>query len=290
MDKGTKILVTGSSGQLGNELQDLSKTHPQFEFIFLSSHQLSIANKEAVIKAFEKYHPNYLINCGAYTNVDNAEAERDKAMEVNAIAVGQLAQICNQFHTKFIHISTDYVFDGAATSPLKETDDVNPVNFYGESKLTGEMEAIKNNPEVIIIRTSWVYSTYGKNFVKTMLRLLNEREVIQVVNDQVGSPTYANDLAEVILQIITGDNWVPGIYHFSNEGHISWFEFAMEIKNKVNSTCEIIPVATSEFYTKAKRPAYSVLDKTKIQHTFHIKLKNWKESLNKCLSQLNEEH
>ncbi|MFL5788826.1 MAG: dTDP-4-dehydrorhamnose reductase, partial [Flavisolibacter sp.] len=267
MPSRSKIIVTGSNGQLGNELKDLAPSYQQFEFIFLDSSQAPIHNKEIIKNIFKQYKPDYLINCAAYTAVDKAEEEKEMAMEINGNAVGELAYMCKQYNSRFIHISTDYVFDGASSTPLNETDPVHPVNYYGETKLEGEKQAIANNKDGIIIRTSWVYSYYGKNFVKTMIRLMKEKETINVVNDQLGSPTYAADLAQVILNIISSDKWIPVIYHFSNEGIISWFDFATEIRNKIGSSCKIIPIHTSQFPTPAKRPHYSGLDKTRIRNT-----------------------
>lgn len=282
------IIVSGSNGQLGCELKELASTYPQFEFIFFDRTQLPIDNKELIEEVFDKYQPAYFVNCAAYTTVDKAESEVESANAINGIAVGDLASACKKSGTKFIHISTDYVFNGNATEPLKEIDEVDPVNAYGASKLLGEQLALQNNSESIIIRTSWVYSFYGKNFVKTMIRLMNEKESIGVVNDQLGSPTYAADLAEAIMQIIVLGKWKAGIYHFSNEGKITWFEFANEIKQLINSNCIINSLATEQFPTPAKRPKYSVLDKTKIQQTFSIELKDWKESLKTCIAKLKQ--
>lgn len=280
------IIVSGSNGQLGCELKELASAYPQFEFVFFGRNQLSIDNKELIEQVLEQYQPAYFINCAAYTAVDKAESEIKSANEINGTAVGNLATACKNSGTKLIHISTDYVFNGNGRTPLKETDEVDPVNAYGASKLLGERAALQNNPKSIILRTSWVYSFYGKNFVKTMIRLMNEKESIGVVNDQVGSPTYAADLAEAIMQIIVLGKWEAGIYNFSNEGNITWFEFANEIKRLTGSNCVINPLTTEQFPTAAKRPKYSVLDKTKIQSTFSIELKNWKESLGICVAKL----
>ena len=283
---GGKIIVTGSNGQLGSELKELASHHSEADFIFFTRNELSIADDAALQNVFELHQPNYFINCAAYTAVDKAEEEKESASEINGTAVGAIANLCQQNNCKLIHISTDYVFDGLANKPLKESDEVDPVNAYGESKLLGEQLTLKNNPDTIIIRTSWVYSSYGKNFVKTMMRLMKEKESIGVVSDQIGSPTYAADLAQAILQIITLEKWVPGIYNYSNEGVISWFDFATEIKSLINASCIVNPITTSQFPTPAKRPAYSVLDKTKIQNTFNITLKDWKESLRVCVDKL----
>ena len=284
---GVKILITGANGQLGKELKKIAPSFPQFDFIFLSREDLPIHHFEMVRLYFKTYHPQYLINCAAYTAVDRAEQEKDLAFQINAEAVGVLAAICKEQHCKFIHISTDYVFDGTASVPYKEDAATNPQCVYGASKLEGEQEALQFNPESLIIRTSWVYSEFGKNFVKTMLKLLQEKKEISVVNDQMGSPTYAADLAETILQIISSHPWQPGIYNYSNAGIISWFDFAELIKKLSRSSYKINPIATSQYPTAAKRPAYSVLDNTKIQQVFGIELKDWKERLAACLRSIN---
>ena len=279
-----KILVTGSNGQLGKELKQLEASFPQFDFIFLSREDLPIHHFELVRNFFKGYHPQYLINCAAYTAVDKAESEKELAFQINAESVGVLAAVCKEYQTHFIHISTDYVFDGTATTPYTEDSPVNPQSVYGASKLKGEKEALQFNPEAVIIRTSWVYSEFGKNFVKTMLKLMSEKEELNVVSDQVGSPTYAADLAEAILKIISSGKWHPGIYHYSNEGVISWYDFAVAIKELSGSNCSVKPIPTSRYPTPAKRPAYSVLDKTKIQAVFGLRLKDWKSSLATCIS------
>lgn len=278
------ILVTGANGQLGKELQDLAPLYPSFKFIFLSREDLPIHHFELVRNFFEATKPDCCINCAAYTAVDIAESEKDLAFQVNGEAVGVLAAVCKKFDTKFIHISTDYVFDGTATVPYTETSATNPVNLYGASKLEGEKQALHYNPGCIIIRTSWVYSSYGKNFVKTILRLMGERNEVKVVDDQFGSPTYAADLAKAILDIIP--NYKPGIYHYSNDGVISWYDFALAIKEISNSKCEVIAIPTTEYPTPAKRPHYSVFNKEKIIQTFQLEIPDWKESLKKCLNKL----
>ncbi|MEO7922321.1 MAG: dTDP-4-dehydrorhamnose reductase [Chitinophagaceae bacterium] len=281
-----KILVAGSNGQLGKEIREKAVLYPQFEFLFLVKEDFPIQDKEAVQNIFHSYRPQYFINCAAYTAVDKAEEEKELAFRINADAVGLLAAACKEYYTKFIHISTDYVFDGDAKTPYEENAPVSPQSVYGASKLEGEKLALQNNPDSIIIRTSWVYSSYGKNFVKTMLRLLQEKKEISVVNDQLGSPTYAANLAELILFIIASQNWQQGIFHFSNEGVISWYEFAAFIKELSGSDCIIHPVTTAQYPTAAKRPAWSVLDNRKIQQVYGIRLKNWQDSLAECLSKL----
>ncbi len=291
MSDRLKILVTGANGQLGKELQDLALAYPHFEFVFLSKEDMPIHHFELVRNFFEGLKPAYCINCAAYTAVDKAESEKDLAFQINGEAVGILAAVCKAHHIRFVHISTDYVFNGEATYPYTETFPTDPINVYGASKLEGEKQAMQLNPDSIIIRTSWVYSSHGRNFVKTMMRLMNDKDQVSVINDQLGSPTYAADLAEIILKIIADSRsptggWMPGIYNFSNEGVITWYEFAMAIKEIIDSVCEVKPITTSEYPTPAKRPAYSVLDKTKIQNTFSIHLKDWKESLAVCIGKM----
>lgn len=289
---GGKILVTGSNGQLGKEFKKIASLYPPYDFIFLSREDLPIHHFEMVRHYFKIHQPQYLINCAAYTAVDRAGSEKDLAFQVNAEAVGVLAAICKENQTRFIHISTDYVFDGTATTPYKEDSPVNPQSVYGASKLEGEKQALQFNPGSIIIRSSWLYSEFGKNFVKTMLKFLQEKEEINVVNDQFGSPTYAADLAEAILRIIVtlpthASRLTPhGVYHFSNQGMISWYEFAVAIKELTGNNCKINPIPTSQYPTPTKRPAYSVLDTTKIRQSFGIAIKDWKESLVICLQKL----
>ena len=281
-----KILVTGANGQLGKELKELIPSCPQFDFIFLSREELPIHHIETVRNSFKAIHPQFCINCAAYTAVDRAESEKETPFLVNAEAPGILATVCKEYGTQFIHISTDYVFDGSATSPYKEDSPTNPQSVYGASKLEGEKQVLRFNPGSLIIRTSWVYSEFGKNFVKTMLKLMNERTEISVVNDQVGSPTYAADLAEAILQIITSQQWREGIYHYCNEGIISWYDFAVAIKELSGSSCTVNAIASSAYPTVAKRPGYSVLSAVKFRQDFGVGLKSWKESLTRCLAKL----
>lgn len=286
MEAKPKILVTGANGQLGKELKQLELQYPQFEFIFLSREDLPIHHFELVRNFFKGYHPQYLINCAAYTAVDRAETEKDLAFQVNGEAVGVLAAVCKEYGTKFLHVSTDYVFDGTASAPYREDAITNPQSVYGASKLEGEKEALHFNSESIIIRTSWVYSEYGRNFVKTMIKLMKEKDQLYVVNDQIGSPTNAADLADAIMQIISSAKWSPGIYHYSNEGVISWFDFAVAIRDLTGSTCKVTAIPTTSYPTPAKRPVYSVLDKSKIAGTYSICLKAWKDSLRSCLDRL----
>ncbi|MBK6936973.1 MAG: dTDP-4-dehydrorhamnose reductase [Chitinophagaceae bacterium] len=284
--KKKKIIVVGANGQLGSEINVLSPLYPQYEFVFLSEANLSILDFDAVRSVFKVTKPDYLINCAAYTAVDKAEADREIALKVNAEAVSYIAVLCEEYKTGFIHISTDYVFDGNASVPYKPDDITNPQSVYGDTKLAGERLAFRNNPSTILIRTAWVYSEFGHNFVKTMIRLMKEREEIKVVNDQVGTPTYAADLADAIMKIISSEKWVPGIYHFSNAGIISWYDFALAIKEETGSNCRVLPVPTSQYPTSAKRPAFSVLDTSKISVTYSLQITNWRGSLLKCLKRL----
>lgn len=280
------ILVTGANGQLGSELKKLSSAYSQYTFTFLTRDEFPL-NDTVRIKDYLKSNQfDFLINCAAYTAVDKAESEKELAWQINATAVGVLAAACRDNIIKFLHISTDYVFDGTAKEPYKVDDLTNPQTVYGASKLEGERLAMNENSDAIIIRTSWVYSSYGNNFVKTMLRLFQEKEQISVVNDQIGSPTYAADLAEVIMKMISSGQWYEGIYHFSNEGVISWFDFAGAIKNLSGSSCKINPIPTSAYPTPAKRPAWSVLEKSKIQQHYGIQFRNWEESLRLCIEKI----
>jgi dTDP-4-dehydrorhamnose reductase len=282
------VLVTGKNGQLGSELADLAPSlSNNFTFSFLGRDELDISNEQQVKQVFNTLKPAFVINCGAYTAVDKAETEKEKALAGNAYSVGIMASLCKQLGAKFIHISTDYVFNGLGTVPYREDDATDPVNYYGYTKLQGEKLALQNNENSIVIRTSWVYSKYGNNFVKTMIRLMKERPEIRVVSDQVGSPTYAKDLAEAIIQIIEGNKpFKPGIYHFSNEGVISWFDFATAIQQLKHLNSTVSPIPTSAFPTPAKRPAYSVMSKDKIAADYGITVRNWKDALIECLEKL----
>jgi dTDP-4-dehydrorhamnose reductase len=278
------ILVTGANGQLGREMQVIAQNFPSYNFLFVTKEELPIDDAEAIKKYFQTHTISVCVNCAAYTAVDKAETETEKAFAINGDAVENLAALCKEVNALFIHISTDYVFDGTATAPYKEDYPVNPIGVYGASKLKGEELAMQYNPASIIIRTSWVYSSFGNNFVKTMLRLMKERESINVVSDQQGCPTYAADLAGAIMHIISGENITPGIYNFSNHGVINWYQFATAIKELTNSNCIVHPIPSSQYPTPAKRPAYSVMDTTKIRQTFDVVIPEWKDSLKKCLA------
>lgn len=283
-----KILITGANGQLGSEIRVLSPLFSAFDFVFADRSEFSLESESETLSFLEETKADYLVNCAAYTAVDKAETEIELADLVNHKAVAILAKWSFENNCKLIHISTDYVFEGTSEVPLKENDQTNPQNEYGRTKLLGEIACQENNPDSIIIRTSWVYSEFGANFVKTMLRLMGERESISVVNDQIGSPTYAKDLAETIFTIIETEKWHPGIYNFSNEGEISWFEFALAIKEISGSSCDVKGIPSEAYPTPAKRPAYSLLDKTKIKEVYNIKISDYKSSLEKCLNNLSK--
>lgn len=283
-----KVLVTGANGQLGKEFRVIADQYPGFTFLFLSREDLAIHHFELVRNFFRSFKPDICINCAAYTAVDKAETEKELAHLVNAESTGVLAAVCNEFSTKLIHFSTDYVFNGNAQKPYKEEDLTDPQSVYGASKREGEILALKFNPQTMIFRTSWVYSVYGKNFVKTMVRLMKEKPAVSVVNDQWGSPTYAADLAKCILDILAAGKFIPGIYHYSNEGMINWFQFAEAIKDLTGSKCAISPIPTTAYPTLAKRPAYSVLDKGKLNSVFHIQPEPWGKSLQTCISLLKQ--
>lgn len=281
------ILVTGSNGQLGSELRILSKDFKSFKFYFTNRKELAVDDNLAIEKYFFEKKIDYCINCAAYTAVDKAEEEKDLAFEINAIAVRNLARICKSHNTRLIHISTDYVFNGNADTPYKESDKTDPVNFYGNTKLEGEKLAMQNNEQTIIIRTSWLYSSHGKNFVKTMIRFMQEKESIGVVNDQFGSPTYAADPAGAILKIINeNDSPKPGIYHYCNKGIISWYDFAVRIKELLKSNCKVNPISTADYKTAAERPMYSAFDTTKIEKQFGLEIEGWRKSLEKCMKSI----
>lgn len=282
-----KILVTGANGQLGSEFNFLSKSYSQFEWVFTDRRTFDLCNLESIISILNNINPNFIINCAAYTAVDKAESEVELSDILNHQAVDIIAKWCKDNDCKLIHISTDYVFDGTIALPLDELAPTNPINVYGMTKLAGEKSCVVENSSAIIIRTSWVYSKFGANFVKTMIRLMKERDSLNVVNDQIGSPTYAADLAQAIMTIIMHNHWQAGIYHFSNEGEISWYEFALAIQEIGGFDCEIIGVSSSAYPTSAKRPQYSLLDKTKIKNTFGIVTLNYKESLVRCIEFIN---
>ncbi len=283
------ILVTGSNGQLGNEIQQIASDFPSFNFLFTTRENFPIEDSRALTNFFEKQQVHYCINCAAYTAVDKAEEQKEQAFLVNGEAVGTLASICSDHQTKLIHISTDYVYDGTRHEPLKEEDAVAPLNVYGWSKLRGEELILNRYPSSLIIRTSWVYSSFGNNFVKTILRLCKEKDKLNVINDQFGSPTYAADLAAVIMKFIEEDEHskeYSGIVNYCNSGSTTWYEFAVAIKSLVQSKCEIFPIPSLQYKTPAMRPAYSILDTSKIKEMLNLEIPFWKDSLEKCLHTL----
>jgi len=282
-----KILVTGANGQLGNECRTLAESITNAEFVFTDVAELSITDSKSVEEIFSKNKFDYCINAAAYTAVDLAETETELAQLINATAVGYLADACRKNNCRLIHVSTDYVFDGTNEIGYDVDDATSPINVYGATKLEGEKLALLLNTETIVIRTSWVYSFHGKNFVKTMMKLMQERESLNVVADQIGKPTYAADLAAAIFQIIFSDKeFIAGMYHFANQGVISWYDFAVAIKEIGGYNCTINPIVSSEYPTPAKRPSYSILNTNKIEHTFNIQIPYWKDSLQKCMELL----
>lgn len=280
-----KILVTGADGQLGSELREISGDY-DFEFIFANRHLLDITNFDKMTLFFKNKDIDYVINCAAYTSVDKAESDWRKANLVNNISVKKLATLCKNNNIKLIHISTDFVFDGKSNTPYTEEDKCNPICVYGKTKYDGEISAFKENEDVLIIRTSWLYSTFGNNFVKTMLKLCKEKDSLKIIFDQIGTPTYANDLAKAILKIILKDDWKSGIYHYSNEGVASWYDFAYNINKVKNLGCEIFPIETKDYSTPAKRPHFSVMNKSRIKRDFGINIPHWEDSLEDCLKLL----
>lgn len=281
------VLVTGSGGQLGQALQSIEKNYPEIEFHFLSASQLNITNLEQCQAVFEKVKPDFCLNAAAYTAVDKAESEPEKATSINVTGVENLAKACKENNTILLHVSTDFVFDGTAAKPYNEEDVPSPTGVYGQTKLDGEKAIQAILDHYFIVRTSWVYSEFGNNFMKTMLRLGSERDSISVVHDQIGTPTNAVDLAKALLTIITTCHaeFVSasyyGIYNFSNEGQCSWYDFAKKIFEIHNIKINLQPIPTSAYPTPAKRPNYSVLDKSKLKKVFGVEVKSWEESLKK---------
>ncbi len=279
-----RILVVGGNGQLGHCLQKLApKYHDQYDFNFTGSSVLDITDKAQVEKEFAEYKPDFVINASAYTAVDLAEQEPDNAFAVNAEGVGNLAQVCKDRDAILIHVSTDYVFDGETNLSYSEDDFTNPIGVYGASKRKGEELALENNPETVILRTSWLYSEFNKNFVKTMLHLFGIKEELGIVGDQYGQPTNANDLAEAIMEIIDAKQKIFGIYHFSNYPETTWFDFAGKIKEFSGSDVKLNSITTAEFPTPAKRPKRSTMALDKIENDYHIQPKHWENSLRDCI-------
>ncbi|WP_088159939.1 dTDP-4-dehydrorhamnose reductase [Sphingobacterium sp. G1-14] len=280
-----RIVITGASGQLGSELKDLLLDNIEKECYFLDRKQLPLDQIQIIQQILAMYEPDLIIHAGAYTAVDKAEEDQVTADLVNHVACEEIAEYCHLHGTRLITISTDYVFDGSSATALTETAETAPINVYGQTKLAGEQAIQKWCPDAIIIRTSWVYSTYGKNFVKTMCRLMDERKEVGVINDQIGSPTYAKDLALAIVKIVDSSKWEGGIYHYSNEGEISWYDFAVAIRDFRSFDCEVKPIPTSAYPTPARRPKYSLLDKSKIKAIFAVEVPSWEISLAKMLAE-----
>jgi dTDP-4-dehydrorhamnose reductase len=280
-----RILVTGGNGQFGRCFQDVAAQFPQVQFHFLSKLQLDVCNPDALAGLLSHTRPNVCINAAAYTAVDMAETEPQLATTLNGDAVGHMARLCKLLNIRFIHISTDYVFDGAQTTPYTENDAPNPLNVYGASKLKGEQLALQN-PNAAVVRTSWVYSFHGTNFVKTMLRLMRSRTSIGVVADQYGCPTYGVDLAEAVMTMALAPNFVPGLFHYSNTGPISWWQFAQAIQQTKALPCSVGAIDTAAYPTAAKRPAFTALNCQKIADAYGVQQKDWQQSLRNCLALL----
>tara|TARA_B110000027_G_C16112705_1_gene298532 strand:+ start:389 stop:1267 length:879 start_codon:yes stop_codon:yes gene_type:complete len=287
------ILVTGSNGQLGSEIKDIAENFKNFNFFFRDLPDIDICNNDQLDVFFKHYNINVVINCAAYTAVDKAEQDANSAEKVNSTGVLNLVNALEKVNGKLIHISTDYVFDGNSFLPYRELDEVNPIGIYGKTKRNGELSVINSNIDAIVIRTSWLYSAYGKNFVKTMLRLGNERDELGVIFDQVGTPTNASDLANTCLDILvyskeTNINVKGNLYHYSNEGVASWYDFSRAIMTLGNINCHVKPLETKDYPTLAKRPHFSVLNKSKIKNDFQIEIPYWMESLAICISKINK--
>ncbi|OUR82947.1 dTDP-4-dehydrorhamnose reductase [Cycloclasticus sp. 46_120_T64] len=288
------ILVNGASGQLGQSFQQLAAHYPQYEFVFADRASFDLAQDSSIEAYFQQHSFDLIINCAAYTAVDRAEDELELADAINHLAVAKLASIAVKQQVKFIHISTDYVFNGEQFRPYIETDKVDPQSVYGATKLAGEQAVFKTMPlDALIIRTSWVYSPFANNFVKTMLKLGGQRDTLTVIFDQLGSPTYAPDLAETIMQLVTHQSFnqqgiTTQLYHYSNEGVCSWYDFAKAIFELSSIDCEVLPIETKDYPTAAIRPHYSLLNKAKIKQQFALKIPYWKDSLIHCLAALKE--
>ncbi len=278
------ILITGANGQLGNEMRVLSNEHPQHTYFFTDVAELDITDKTAVCRFVADNRIDLIVNCAAYTNVDKAEEDEPAAYLINAVAVQNLALS----GAKIIHVSTDYVFSGKDSVPYREDMPVAPQTAYGRTKYAGERLLLEACPDAVILRTAWLYSSFGNNFVKTMLRLGRERDSLNVVFDQIGTPTYAADLAAAVFLMIESEHWYPGIYHFTDEGVCSWYDFTKEIHRQAGIRCNVQPILSDEYPAKTPRPHYSVLDKTKIKRTFGIRLPHWTDSLARCLALLKE--
>ncbi|MDD4921385.1 MAG: dTDP-4-dehydrorhamnose reductase [Bacteroidales bacterium] len=285
-----RILITGANGQLGNEMRLLADKFPEFTFDFTDIGELDLCNEEAVLEYCTGTRPSYIINCAAYTAVDKAEDDIDLCTKINRDAVSNIAKAAKAVNAKILHVSTDYVFDGTNHSPYVESDPVCPASVYGKTKLEGEQVLMAICPESVILRTAWLYSIFGNNFVKTMIKLGKEREKLTVIFDQIGTPTYAADLASALMQIVKSaekGSFVPGIFHFSDEGVCSWYDFTVSIHKLAGiTTCQVLPIETKDYPAKAARPAYSVLNKSKIKAVYGITIPHWETSLAACIAKL----
>tara|TARA_Y100001954_G_C15814505_1_gene606789 strand:+ start:3092 stop:3949 length:858 start_codon:yes stop_codon:yes gene_type:complete len=283
-----KILVTGENGQLGSEINKISPKY-NYDWVFTGRDNFDLSNLKNINVSLDIINPNLIINCAAYTSVNNAEDDFKSANILNHLLLKYIAKWCNFNNCRLIHISTDYVYDENLETPINEDAPTNPINNYGKTKLLGDIACRVINPDSIIIRTSWLYSSFGNNFVKKMINLMRHKKELNVVNDQIGSPTYAADLAQVIVNIINNNNWKPGIYNYTNKGKISWYDLANDIKVIYGFNTNINAISTKQYSAMVKRPKYSLLDKTKIQKTFNIKLIPYKDSLKKCIKILKNE-
>jgi len=279
----TTILITGSHGQLGNEMQLAAKRFPEFNYIYTDVEELDICHK-AALDAFVKANAvNVIVNCAAYTAVDKAEDDVELCYKINADAVRNIGEVATANAVKVVHVSTDYVFDGTNYVPYSEDKPVSPNTVYGKSKLAGEQALLETCKQAVILRTAWLYSSFGNNFVKTMMKLGAERDALNVIFDQIGSPTYAADLADTILKVLSHETFVPGIYHFSDEGVCSWYDFTKTIHRIAGITCDVRPIESKDYPARTPRPHYSVLNKAKIKATYGITIPHWEESLVKCI-------
>lgn len=282
------ILITGSHGQLGNEMQQAAKRFPAFNYLYTDVEDLDICDKMALNDYVKANHVSIIVNCAAYTNVDKAEDDVELCFKINAEAVRNIGEVASENKLKVVHISTDYVFDGTNYLPYTEDQQVCPATVYGKSKLAGEQALMESCNHAVIIRTAWLYSSFGNNFVKTMMRLGTERDSINVIFDQVGSPTYAADLADTILNLLSHESFISGIYHFSDEGVCSWYDFTKTIHRIAGITCDVSPIETKDYPARTPRPHYSVLNKAKIKSTYGITIPHWEESLVKCIGILKQ--
>ena len=287
-----KILITGAKGQLGTDIFNLSKRYAEWQFQFIDIDELDISSTPDTVNFFSSQRFDFIVNCAAYTAVDKAESEEESAFAVNTSAVKNLIESIKHHNTRFIHISTDYVFDGSGSTPYSEDNPTNPQTVYGHSKLDGERVVLAFN-KGMVIRTAWLYSSHGNNFLKSIINKGRQLKKLKVVNDQIGSPTYSKHLAEAVLKIIEADvnnkiSFIPGVFNFTNSGSCSWYDFAVEIVNKTKISCNVFPVKSTEYPQVAKRPSYSVLSLEKIKSLYKLNIPNWKVGLSECLEEMNK--